>query len=216
MGVFVTIGWWLLAHFVPPPLPSWGPEEIAAFFASNTTGIRVGMIFMLIGIGFYFPFVGLISDQIKRMERDSSTLAYTQLVAASMSAAIVLFPLMFWAIASFRVDRSPELVQLLNDMAWLITAMTFAPGVFQNLAIGFAVLNDKNPVRIFPRWVAYMNFWMAVLFLPAGLMLFFKTGPFAWNGLLAFWMPLVAFGIWFNVMIYALFQAIKKQPVATG
>jgi hypothetical protein len=57
-----------------------------------------------------------------------------------------------------------------------------------------------------------MNFWMALLFLPAGLMVFFKTGPFAWNGLLSFWLPLVAFGIWFNVMIYALLRAIKLQP----
>lgn len=212
MGTLVTIGWWLLAKFVPPPLPSWNAVEIAGFFAENTTGIRIGMIMMIAGIGFFFPFISLISAQIRRMEGNSSTLAYTQLIAGSMSVAIVLFPVMFWTAASFRPERSPELVQLLNDMAWLITAMTFAPGIIQNIAIGVAILNDKNKQRIVPRWVAYMNFWMAALFLPAGLMVFFVEGPFAWNGLLAFWLPLVAFGIWFNVMIYAMFQAIKNQP----
>lgn len=213
MGIFVTIGWWFLAKFVPPPLPSWSAVEIADFYAANTTGIRLGMIFMITGIGFFFPFIAVISAQIKRMQSGSSTLAYTQLIAGSMSVAIVLFPIMFWTVASFRVDRNPELIQLLNDLGWLTTAMPFAPGIIQNLAIGLAVLGDKNKVRVFPRWVAFMNFWMAALFLPAGLMVFFQTGPFAWNGLLAFWLPLVAFGIWFNVMIYALLQAVKNEPV---
>lgn len=212
MGVFITIGWWLLAHFVPPPLPSWGPEEIAGFYAANTTGIRLGMVFMIIGLGFFFPFIGLVSEFIRRMSGGSSTLAYTQLVSGSMSVAIVLFPVMLWTVASFRPERSPELVQLLNDMAWLITAMPFAPGVIQNVTIGIAILSDKSPQRIMPRWVAYMNFWMAALFLPSILMVFFKTGPFAWNGLLAFWLPLAAFSIWFSVMIFALMNAIKAQP----
>jgi hypothetical protein len=211
MGVFMTIGWWLMAEFVPPPSPSWSAVEIADMFTANTTGIRIGMISMLVGVGFFLPFIALLSEQIRRMEGGSSTLAYTQLIAGSMSVAIVLFPIMFWVVASFRPDRNPELVQLLNDMAWLTTAMPFAPGIIQNVAMGIAILGDKNPIRIMPRWVAYMNFWMAALFIPAGLMVFFKTGPFAWNGLLAFWLPLVAFGIWFNVMIFALLKAIKTQ-----
>jgi hypothetical protein len=55
---------------------------------------------------------------------------------------------------------------------------------------------------------------MALGFLPAGLMTYFKTGPFAWNGILAFWLPLVAFAIWFNVMFIALQKAIKEQQEA--
>lgn len=216
MGVLVTIGWWLLAEFVPPPLPSWGAEQIAKMFAENATGIRAGMILMIAGMGFFMPFIALISAQIHRMEGSPPILAYTQLLAGALSVAIVLFPVMFWATASFRAERDPQLILLLNDMAWLISAMPFAPAVIQNLATGVAILGDKNPVRIMPRWVAYMNFWMALLFLPAGLMVFFQTGPFAWNGLLSFWLPLVAFGIWFNVMIYALLRAIGQQPAEDG
>lgn len=212
MGLMVTIGWWLLAEFVPPPLPSWSGEEIAGMFAANSAGIRFGMIFMIAGMGFFMPFIALISAQIHRMEGSPPVLAYTQLLAGALSVAIVLFPVMFWATASFRPDRDPQLILMLNDMAWLISAMPFAPAVVQNIATGIAILGDKNPARVMPRWVAYMNFWMAVLFLPAGLMVFFKTGPFAWNGLLSFWLPLIAFGIWFSVMIYALLQAIRQQP----
>ena len=115
MGVLVTIGWWLLARFVPPPLPSWGGQEIAGMFAANATGIRVGMIFMIAGMGFFMPFIALISAQIHRMEGSPPVLAYTQLLAGAMSVAIVLFPVMFWATAAFRPDRDPQLILMLND-----------------------------------------------------------------------------------------------------
>ena len=38
-----------------------------------------------------------------------------------------------------------------------------------------------------------MNFWLAIKFTPASFLVFFKTGPLAWNGLLVWWFPLLAF-----------------------
>ena len=211
MGLLVTVGWWPLAHFVPPPPPSWSAVEIAEFYAANTFGIRTGLLLMMAGAGFFIPFIALISAQMRRMEHTPPVLAYTQLLGGSMSVMIILVPIMLWTTAAFRPERDPEIIQMLNDAAWLIIAMTFAPGIMQNISIGLAVLWDKSARRVFPRWVAYVNFWMALGFLPAGLMTYFIEGPFAWNGLLAFWLPLVAFAIWFNVMFIALMTAIKEQ-----
>lgn len=39
---------------------------------------------------------------------------------------------------------------------------------------------------VFRRWVGYLNIWAALLLAPAVLIYFFKTGPFAWNGILVF------------------------------
>ena len=47
-----------------------------------------------------------------------------------------------------------------------------------------------------PRWVAFLNFFVAFSFLPDPLAYFFKTGPFAWDGLLAWWVPVAAFFGW--------------------
>jgi hypothetical protein len=212
MGVLATVGWWLMAKFVPPPLPSAGAIEIANFYAANTTPIRIGMILLMAAAGLFMPFIALISAQMSRMEQSPPVLAYTQLLGGAMSVAIIMFPAMLWTTAAFRPERNPEIVLALNDAGWLIIAMTFSPAVIQNLSIGLAVLGDKAVPPIFPRWVGYLNFWMALLFVPAGLMTFFKKGPFAWNGLLAFWLPLVAFAIWFNVMLVMLYKAIQRQP----
>ena len=55
--------------------------------------------------------------------------------------------------------------------------MPFMPFVIQNISIGVALIQDNSPQRVFPRRVAYFNFWIAALFLPGGLLTFFKTGP---------------------------------------
>ena len=62
-----------------------------------------------------------------------------------------------------------------------------------------------------PRWLAYFNLWVAFLFVPGGLILFFKTGPFAWNGVFTFWLPLSIFSLWFIVMFVALRKSIANQ-----
>lgn len=36
--------------------------------------------------------------------------------------------------------------------------------------------------------------------------------PFAWNGLLGFWIPATVFSTWYLVMFWALLKAIKAQP----
>src|SRR5581483_3345724 len=84
------------------------------------------------------------------------------------------------------------------------------PALMQCGAVGFAVLGDKSGDPVFPRWVGYYNLWTAFMFLPGALVIFFHTGPFAWNGILAFWVVAVLFGAWFIVMTFVLLQAIKR------
>jgi hypothetical protein len=59
--------------------------------------------------------------------------------------------------------------------------------------------------------VAYLNFWVAFLSIPAGLILFFKHGIFAFDGLLALWVPLVVFLIWIITMTVVTTSAINRK-----
>ena len=78
-------------------------------------------------------------------------------------------------------------------------------------AVGFATLADKSAEPVFPRWSGFVNLWLGTLFLPGGLIVFFKTGPFAWDGFIAFWIPFAAFALWFLVMTPVLLRAIRQQ-----
>ena len=101
--------------------------------------------------------------------------------------------------------------QTLNDFAWLSFVTVFSPPLAQYACIGLAVLMDKGTQTIFPRWLGFLNLWVVLLIIPSGLAVFFKTGPFAWNGLRAFWLAIAAFGSWVSVMLFYTIRALKLQ-----
>jgi hypothetical protein len=73
------------------------------------------------------------------------------------------------------------------------------------------VFIDMNQTPIFPRWVAYLDIWVAVVFIPTGIITFFTTGPFTYAGLLGFYLPLGVFAIWLIAMPYAVIRAIRAE-----
>ena len=58
------------------------------------------------------------------------------------------------------------------------------------------VLIDKREQPIFPRWFGYFNIWAATMFTPGSFNVFFHTGPLAWNGVFAFYIPVAVFAVW--------------------
>jgi len=43
------------------------------------------------------------------------------------------------------------------------------------------------------------------------MIIFFKTGPFAWTGIIGFWIPAAVFGVWYIVMTVYLLRAIRDE-----
>ncbi len=205
--IIFTIGIWPLTHFLPPHLPTASAEEIAALYQDRTWQIRLGLFLMMGCSGLVCAFVAAITVAMKRMERGAGPLTYTQLSAGSLGAVLLIIPCLVWTVAAFRPDRDPQLTLLLNDMGWIMLFMPFTTFVVQNIAIGLAILGDRNATPVMPRWVGFLNLWVAVLFVPGGLLTFFKKGPFAWSGVFVYWVPLVVFLGWYLVMFAMLRMA---------
>jgi hypothetical protein len=205
------IGFCLLAGFIPPPTPNDTPAELLRMFQADPGRIRLGLVISMFGSVLLLPWGAVLTVQMKRIEGRSAPLAYTQLAAAAAGAVFLTFPVMYLQIASFRLDRSPELIQLMNDMFWVPFIGVPALVNLQTLAIGLAILQDRRERPVYPRWAGYLNVWACIVILPAGVMVFFKDGPFAWNGLFAWWLPLAAFVIWFAVMLRMLLNAVAQE-----
>jgi hypothetical protein len=103
------------------------------------------------------------------------------------------------------------MIQTLSDFGFIIFIGPALPGALQMLTVAFAVLGDRNAEPVFPRWVGYFNVWTAILAMPGCLVTLFKSGPFAWNGVLAFWVAAIAFGLWVNVNFWAARRAVLRQ-----
>lgn len=220
-GIGCTIGWVIgffwLAGFLPPPSPSDSAETIAAMFRENTMGIRLGMIVMMFGSVLYLPWSVGISMQMMRIEGRVAPMSYTQMLMGAIFVWVFLLGDYTWQAAAFRPDEtSPELLQRLNDLAWIFFLNPVATIFIQGLAIGIVILQDKQEKPIFPRWVGWYNIWAVIVYLPGALIPLFKSGPFAWNGLLALWVPVVVFVAWMIGMSVLLLQAINRQVAEEG
>jgi hypothetical protein len=132
-------------------------------------------------------------------------------MAGVCSVMLTYVPAMWWLIAVFRPDRSPELTQTLNDIAWLniVGGLTiYLPTLF---TISIASFMDDSEKPAFPRWFGYMCLLVFAGQASGQLVFFFKTGPFAWNGLFAFYIPMVAFFLWFVAAFYLMRKATLEH-----
>ena len=210
--VVLGIGLWPLLQFVPPPLPSASAAEIAAIYRNNSLGILLGSTLLLASTPLYAPFYAAISAEIERMEGPGSPLAKAQMLTGMLAVCVpIAVTADAWMIAAYRPERSDETIQMLNDFGWFLFFTPVAAGLINAVIIAIAIFNDKSPNPTFPRWVAFANIWIGILFLPGGALAFFKTGPFAWNGLFVFWLGVGAFFVWFVMMTKYLLRAAQTR-----
>lgn len=213
MAILFGIGF-LIAGFIPPPSPDDSAQQIATMYSEDQTAIRIGLIFTLISSALLGPYFAVLTVQMQRMEGVRPVLAYTQLALGALAIIEFIIPVMIMLTATFRPDRDPDIVQTLNDVGWFMFLGVVSTFVLQLIVIGVAILGDQRATPVFPRWVGYFNIWMALLFTPANILVFFKTGPFAWDGFFIWWIPFTAFLLWFPTNTIYLFKAVKQDDYA--
>jgi hypothetical protein len=214
--VLLFFGGFVAASFLPPLSPGMSAARIAAHYQAHTTGIRLGAGLIFLSSMFYAWFTAVISGQMRRIPGVHPTVINAQLAAGAFACLTFLVPAMLFAVTAFRPDRSPDATLLLNDMSWIMLVMPWAPFMAQYFAFAFAILSDPRPRPLFPRWLAYFNIWAEVMFTPAIVLPFFKSGPFAWNGLFVFWIPAAVFVALLVVNTIWLIKAINSEARETA
>lgn len=213
-GTMMFVGIWPLAHLFPPLDPSMPTAAVAAYYRANQTGILVGSILIMAASVLFFPFLAATATLMKKIEGPVSPLTYAYIMIVAYGFVTVFFAGLFFTAAAYRPNYPDTTINMLSDIGFFLFVMPAVPAFVQNVVTGTVILGDKRAEPILPRWVGYMNLWTGVLLLPGFAVGLFKVGPFAWNGALAFWMPAVVFGIWFNAMIFAMLGAIKRNALA--
>lgn len=211
VALFV-LGMMAFAGFVPPPSPTSSADEIAAIFRDNTNGIRFGLVLVFLATILFLFYGAEITHQTRRIAGASRALCYVQIASVSAAVLIIDIPVMLWWTAAFRPERPAEFIRLLNDVAWMIFIVGFVPYVAWALAVGLAILSDVAPEPIFPRWSGYLGIFVALVQIPPVTLIFFKTGPMAWDGLISWWLPAIDFFGWIVVMMVLTATAARRQP----
>lgn len=199
----------VIAGWFPPPSPGLTVTQVQQMFASDRGRIRVGVLILTTAaplLGFYGA---ALTHQIRRNLGADSPLATAQSLVAACLILEFIFPQMIWQAGAFRSERSPELVQLCYDLGWLMYIGVVGTAMVQMVLCGIAILGDRNPEPLLPRWTAYICFWSALGVAGGSFCIFFQNGPLSWNGVIAFWLLAVAFFVWMLTMSWGMLRASR-------
>jgi hypothetical protein len=205
------LGMVVISGFIPARSPAASGLAIAHWFAHNATGIRLGMVISMIAFTLFIPFGIAIALQIRRTE-NRPVMTYIQIACVAIASLEGVISCCIWVAAAFRpAGIDPNITRALSDLGWIAFLLDVPPFTVWLSAIGIAILRDKRAEPVFPRWLGYLNIWVAGLVCPALTIPFFKTGPLAYNGLIALYVPFGCFFVWMVVSTPYLMRAINAE-----
>ncbi|MFT6593511.1 MAG: hypothetical protein ACJAU3_001580 [Zhongshania sp.] len=209
------IFWVILGQNFPNPSPALTAEALQARYAEHLGSIRFGFIISLICVTLYLPWTALLSTQMARIEGRVPVMAYLQLLGGGLTVMVVSFSAFFWVAAAFRPDQDPATTQMLTDLGWLCIDLQYACTTLQMIAAAMVGLADKREVPLFPRWACYVTIWCGLSFLPASLTGVLKTGPFAWDGMLSYYIPYACWLGWYTIASTYMIKEVKRRQKAS-
>jgi hypothetical protein len=212
--VFMTIygiSLFALLDMIPPPSAELSVNEIAAWYAERHDQVRIGAVICAWTGGFMVPIVIVIGLQMARLERGK---VWTLLAIASgvMMTIFFVLPPLFFGVAAFTPTRDPQVTSIMHELGLLSLVTTDQYFIFMWVAVVvICFLPTTARHSPFPRWFAYFSAWVALMF-EAGVFAFLaRTGPFAWNGVLVYWVPLSVYGLWIGAIAVLLLRNLKAQ-----
>ncbi len=205
----------LLMQVLPPPDADQTATEVAAFYTEHAEQVRLGAVICSWTAATIFPLWFVIGVQIRRLEGERAIWGPLTMVSGGLLTIFLVFPPIFFGAAAFSPERDPDITKALHEIGVLILVSTDQYFVFAWVALVVACFIPTQLAHSpFPRWFGYVNIWFILIAEMGAICYYFKTGPFAWNGLFPFWIPFAAFGLWIPVISYLLLRALKAQARA--
>lgn len=202
----------LLFDMIPPPRATLSIQQISDWYAQRHTRIRAGAVIASWTSAFMLPLSVVIAVQIGRLERGRRVWSIAAGASGVMSSIFLVLPPLFWGVAAFTPSRDPQATALMHELGMLTLVTTVQYFIFMFVAIiVFCFRTPTIPHSPFPRWFGYFTAWVAVMFEAGPIAFLTRTGPFAWDGLLVFWVPLALIVMWISVVVFLLFTAINQQ-----
>lgn len=201
--VFVPLSW-----MMPPRSPGSPLPQIVDFMHSHN--LLIACVILTLSFGLAPVSNACYLTQMKRMSV-SPVFRYV-LMVGSMTGAIVgmLFPMFCFGLGAFRPGYDPAVLAMLYDFGYLAFIGSLGCFCLMWMALGLAILLDRN--NILPKWLGYYTVWQFVSELVAAPVWIAKSGPFAWNGLMTFWLAMAIYVPWQFIIYLCIYRAIRNQP----
>ena len=211
-----VIAFGLIGGFIPPTGENWSAEYVAAFYDENRTGIRIGLIGAMFATALLLPFYMAISDEIRRIEGRRPLLAPIQFGAAVVLVTFFQIICLLWLLASFRPEADAQIIRAATDYGWLVWTILIPTISMQWLCMAIASFVDSATLPVWPRWAGYTFIMVSITNAGGICAVFFKTGPFSWNGLIGWWLPTVTYALVMTMSMWLMHKHETRAPTQSA
>jgi len=212
-----AIGWLGIAHFYMPAPADLSLAETKEWF-SETYRFRtlIGCSIFYVATGFLVPGSLQFTIMLAKIEGRWPIWSLTTGVCGIFISLIVFFNACAWIVASYRVETSADVIQSWSDWAWMAFLLGWIYLTVEMLATAFVELMDRSAQPLVPRWLTWSTIAGAISLVTAGGPAFFKSGPFAYHGLFAFYIPVGIWGGYIAITTWYMLKALDREAQAAG
>ena len=213
--LLTVVGWLGLAGFWMPVPADAGLEATKQYFSvDNKWGVLIGCSLFYIAAGLLTPSSIQFGIMLSKIEGRWPIWSLTTAVCGIFISLIVFFNACAWIVAAYRPETSADVIQSWYDWAWFAFLLGWIYLSIEMISTALVELQDKRDVPMAPRWFSWFTIAGAVAIVTAAGPAFFKTGPFAYHGLLAFYMPVVVWGAYLNLNAWFMYQELSREEAA--
>jgi len=197
--------------FLPPIPPSWDADRTVQHYREHKKGIQASAACLLISGAAYSAGTAFISDELMHIPNLPRSAAMVQQTSGVGLGIFIQICGVILSTAAYRLDRSPEITQALNDLFWFMFLLPAPAFALQLFPIAWAALVDTRPKPYFPKYLAVVIILWIVISIPTLAMHVVYDGPLAWNGALNFWTVLGLLVVAEGIEWACIWRAISSQ-----
>lgn len=210
MLVLFAFGFMFLARYLPPPSPELSPDALVERLRANVNGFRLGMVITMVAFAMMVTWAMGVAARLHATEQKLPLLTYLQLGSVAIGSLIGQGATWIFQATAYRLDDTdPQIIRALHDLGWFTFLAPWPSFTVWCFALAVAILRNDRVGAGLPRWAGYLSLWTGILFMPACLIFWFKHGPMAWNGVIAFYIPVFIFFIWVVGVTVPALQSLR-------
>jgi hypothetical protein len=211
-SALTVVGWLGIAHFYQPAPADLGLEATKAWFSEeHRMGTIIGCTIFYIACAFLVPGSIQFGIMLAKIEGRWPLWSITVAVGGIFISLIIFFNACAWIVAAYRPETGADVIQALSDWAWMAFLLGWAYLAMEMFASAIVEFQDKRPEPMIPRWLTWLTVAGGVSLVTAAGPAFFKSGPFAYHGLLGFYVPMAVWGLYLNLTAWYMYKALDRE-----
>jgi MFS family permease len=209
-----AVGWLGIAHFYLPAPANLGADATKVWFSqTHHWGVLIGCSIFYIAAGLLTPGSIAFAMMLAKIEGRWPLWSIVMGVCGVFISLIIFFNSCAWIVAAYRPETSADVIQSWYDWAWFAFLLGWIYLTIEMFATAAVELMDQRPEPMVPRWFTWFTIAGGVTIFFAAGPAFFKSGPFAYHGLLAFYLPVVIWGTYLALTTWFMMQELRRTPV---